>query len=132
MKTNLHLGAGRHLFAHARAQRKHPTKAELILWEKLKGNQTGYKYRRQHPLGNYVVDFYCHPLKHVIEVDGPIHGEPMNALEDESKDISLEEYGYVVSRFTNDQVLFHLDAVMEQIHSTHDLIRNKLFVRNNQ
>lgn len=113
----MHLRAYSNLFGYARALRNNPTKAEEILWERLRGNQTGYKFRRQHPMSNYVVDFYCHALKYVIEVDGSIHQEAMNQLEDENRDLNLIAMGCHIQRFTNEQVYGHIEDVMLEIHS---------------
>jgi very-short-patch-repair endonuclease len=67
-------GAPESSFAKAKALRKDETQAEKILWAKLRNNQLkGYKFRRQHPIGLYIVDFYCHQLKLVIEIDGDYH-----------------------------------------------------------
>jgi very-short-patch-repair endonuclease len=74
---------------------------------------------------NYIVDFYCHALKYVIEVDGQIHGEPMNDLEDKNKDSTLEENGIYVQRFTNDEVINDIESVMEQIQVTIAFLREK-------
>ena len=125
MKTNMHLGAYGRLFNHARHSRLHPTKAEELLWERLRANQTGYKFRRQHPLHKYVVDFYCHALKLVIEVDGPIHREPINHLEDENKDFDLAEHGIEVLRLTNDQIINEMDQVMMEIYKVISLLQKK-------
>lgn len=127
MKTNMYLGAPNRLFSHARHSRQHPTIAEHILWERLRGNQTGYKFRRQHPMLNYLVDFYCHALQYVIEVDGSIHGEPMNDTEDKNKDLTLEENGIYVQRFTNEAVINDIESVMEQIHATLSFLKEKRF-----
>jgi very-short-patch-repair endonuclease len=116
MKTNMHQRASSHLFGFAKSLRRNPTKAEEILWERLRGNQTGYKFRRQHPMMNFVVDFYSHQLRMVIEVDGEIHLGKFNQLEDESKDLNLEAAGYYVIRFTNHQVLNNIEEVMEEIY----------------
>ena len=128
MKTNMYLGATGRLFSNARHARQHPTKAEEILWERLRNNQTGYKFRRQHPMINYVVDFYCHAVKYVIEVDGPVHGEAMNDLEDKNKDMNLVERGIFVQRFTNDEVINDIESVMEQIHATLSMLRQTRFL----
>jgi very-short-patch-repair endonuclease len=118
MKTNMYLGASGRLFANARHARKHPTKAEQFLWERLRNSQTGYKFRRQHPILNYVVDFYCHSLKYVIEVDGSVHGEYTNDLEDKDKDVNLILNGIFIQRFTNNQVINDIEWVMEEIQKT--------------
>ena len=118
MKTNMHFGAYGRLFAYARHNRMNPTEAEQILWEKLRANQTGHKFRRQHPIFDYVVDFYCLGLKYAIEVDGGVHLNAINQLEDESKDLTLKENGIFVQRFTNKEILLHIEYVMSQIHQT--------------
>jgi len=118
MKTNMHLRAPVRLFGYAKWMRNNPTKAEELLWSRLRGNQTGYKFRRQHPMSGYVVDFYCHIVKYVIELDGSSHDHPMAQLEDENKDIDLADKGIFVQRFTNEEVLGDIDAVMIRIHES--------------
>jgi cyclase len=73
MKENMFYGASKLIFQKAEELRKNMTHAELLMWGILKGNQLGVKFRRQHPVSFYIVDFYCHELKLVIEVDGSIH-----------------------------------------------------------
>ncbi|MEP6795768.1 MAG: endonuclease domain-containing protein [Saprospiraceae bacterium] len=109
-----------------KALRRNPTLAEDKLWQRLRGKQTWYKFRRQHPMVDYVADFYCHALQYVIEVDGSIHQDQTKQIEDENKDINLESYGCSVQRFTNDQVLNDIETVMIQIHLTISTIKNKL------
>lgn len=125
MKTKMHLGAYGKLFQYARQLRENPTPAEQLLWERLRGNQTGYKFRRQHPLDKYVVDFYCLALKLAIEVDGPIHLDPSKKLEDENKDIDLAEKGIEILRFTNEQVLYQMEIVMDEIIKTMSNLEKK-------
>jgi len=117
MKTNMNRGAASHLFGFARQLRNNQTDAEKLLWEKLRGNQTGYKFRRQHPLINYIVDFYCHALRLVIEVDGDVHLTPAGKMEDADKDATLVSNGYKILRFTNLHVLSDIDDVMQIILS---------------
>jgi|WetSurMetagenome_2_1015567.scaffolds.fasta_scaffold482176_1 very-short-patch-repair endonuclease len=117
MKTNMNRGAASHLFGFARQLRNNQTEAEKLLWEKLRGNQTGYKYRRQHPLINYIVDFYCHALKLVIEVDGDAHLTPAGKMEDADKDDTLVSYGYKILRFTNLHILSNIEDVIQIIRS---------------
>ena len=118
MKTNMHLGARSNLFGFAKAMRLNPTKAEELLWSRLRGKQTGFKFRRQHPFTNYVVDFYCYSLQYVVEVDGDIHDNPVSQFEDGNKDIDLESKGIFVQRFTNEEVLGDIETVMLHIHDT--------------
>ena len=119
MKSQIHFGASKRIFINAKALRNSETFAEKLLWSRLRNNQLEYHFRRQHPLSNYVVDFYCEALKLVIEVDGSIHADPIVAIEDKSKEESLVSYGLVVIRFTNDAVVKDVDAVVQ-------LIRNKI------
>ena len=117
MKYKMHFGAKAPLFQRAALLRHNPTPAEEILWEKLRNNQLGYRFRRQHPLKIFAVDFYCHYLRFVIEVDGNIHQEAETQLADHEKDVALKDLGLHLLRITNDDVIFHLDEVMDKIHS---------------
>ena len=90
-----------------------PTKAEYVLWQELRKNKLGYKFRRQVSIDSFVVDFYCHELKCIIELDGPIHDE--QKIYDKRREDFLKGKGYKVVRFKNDQVLFDRDKVMEKI-----------------
>lgn len=73
MKENMFYGAGSLIFKRAVELRNRMTHAEQILWDELRINEWKLKFRRQHPISLYIVDFYCHRLKLVIEVDGSIH-----------------------------------------------------------
>jgi len=117
MKKKLFLNAGPKIFANAKALRYNMTPAENLLWSYL-NLKTGVRFRRQHPLGNYIADFYCHQHKLVIELDGSIHNLPMVIQNDSEKQSFLEAEGLKVIRFTNDEVFSQLDKVLEQI-STH-------------
>ena len=115
MKTNLHGGANNLLFQKARELRNSETHAEQVLWGYLKTKPLGYKFRRQHPYGIYILDFYCHPLKLVIEVDGAIHLEEEVKINDEERQRQLEADGLIVIRFTNEQVVNNLEQVISTI-----------------
>ncbi len=71
------------VFEKAKELRKNMTQAEKVLWGYLKGGINGLKFRRQHPIGVYVADFYCHHLKLIIELDGKIHDRPEVKILDE-------------------------------------------------
>ena len=90
------------------------TEAEAALWEFLCGGRIrGFKFRRQHVIGPYIVDFYCAAARLVVEVDGPIHGRQIEA--DATRTIFLEQSGLRVLRVTNDQVLQHIAETRELI-----------------
>jgi very-short-patch-repair endonuclease len=106
--------------------RKNQTRAEKALWQALrKRNLKGHKFRRQHPIGRYIVDFYCHSAKLVIEVDGSIHDILSIKEYDQVREQDIIELGVRILRFTNDQVLGKLDWVVEEILSNLDSIPNE-------
>ncbi len=94
--------------------RRRPTDAEGVLWRKLRDRQLGgVKFRRQHPVGPYIVDFYCPERSLVVEVDGGQHVENQEA--DERRTKELEKLGYHVLRYWNHEVLKLTEAVLEKI-----------------
>jgi very-short-patch-repair endonuclease len=98
----------------AQALRKNPTDAERKLWAHLRLRQLGeYKFRRQHPLGPYIVDFICIEKKLIIEVDGGQHDD--NKFYDSKRDKWLENKGFTVLRFWNNEVLTYIENVKEVI-----------------
>jgi len=115
MKKKMFLGADPLIFRNAEALRYRMTAAEELLWGYLKGSQLGVKFRRQHPLGIYIADFYCHQHKLIIELDGSIHNLQEIAQNDIERQANLELDGLRVIRFTNDQVFNNLNKVLEDI-----------------
>ncbi|WP_334179290.1 DUF559 domain-containing protein [Pseudoxanthomonas sp.] len=98
--------------ANARRLRKEMTDAERRLWQHLRaGRLEGYKFRRQHALHPYIVDFCCVEAGVVIELDGSQHGEPVDA----GRTRHLEAQGWRVARFWNNDVLNQVDVVVEAI-----------------
>lgn len=98
----------------AKQLRKRSTPSEQILWQYLRNRKLqGFKFKRQHPLYQYIADFYCHEKKLVIEVDGLIHEQQQ--VYDENRDKVLQQAGYTVVRFTNDQVLQNITHVLQSI-----------------
>ena len=91
------------------------TTAEKILWEELRHNKTGYKFRRQHPIGDYIADFICIEKKLVIEVDGGYHNTMEQQQDDAVRTMDIERMGYLVIRFTNDEVMNQLSTVFLKI-----------------
>ena len=102
------------ILQRAREMRNEPTKPEATLWYYLRRKQlNGYRFRRQHPIDRFIVDFYCHELKLIIEVDGGSHGDREEY--DSIRTAWLESKGYKVIRFWNNQVMKETDAVIETI-----------------
>jgi very-short-patch-repair endonuclease len=100
--------------ARARELRKHMTEAERTLWKHLRLRQfAGHKFRRQQPIGQYIVDFVCFERRLIIEVDGSQHSE--HNLTDTRRTECLQTEGFRVLRFWNNQVLAETDAVKEKI-----------------
>jgi very-short-patch-repair endonuclease len=98
----------------AKELRQRMTPAEHILWERLRGRRlSGLKFRRQHPTGACVVDFYCAKARLVIEIDGGIHLGQVEADADRSHE--LEAQGYQVLRFTNELIEADLESVLSAI-----------------
>jgi len=99
----------------ARHLRKHMTPAERALWQRLRRNQLdGWHFRRQHPVGGFIVDFFCAKAKLVVEVDGPIH-QSQRAYDAERTQLLESLKDYRVIRFTNDEVLNDIDSVLAKI-----------------
>lgn len=98
----------------ARELRQPQTRAEQILWGCLRNQQMeGIKFRRQHPIGYYIVDFYCAQAKLIIEIDGDSHAEQVEY--DQDRTGWLESQGYRVIRFTNQDIKENLPAMVESI-----------------
>jgi very-short-patch-repair endonuclease len=101
----------------AKQLRKSLTPSEKKLWQALRGGKlAGLKFRRQHPIGNFILDFYCPAYKLVIEVDGEIHAN--QADYDFNRTAQLETHGYRVLRFQNEAVINHLETVLSAIIQT--------------
>ena len=100
---------------YAKRMRKNPTKEEEIMWEMLRKKNLNAKFRRQQIIGDFIVDFVDFKSGIVIEIDGGYHNQPDQLVADSQRSEFLNSYGYKVIRFTNDQVLFDLDNVLEKI-----------------
>jgi cyclase len=108
-------GASHLIFNNAKKLRKNMTEAETVLWMHIKERLTGFKFRRQHPIGIYIADFYCHKVKLIIEIDGSTHKKEEIKKADETRAKDLIDWGYTVIRFTNVQVLNNANKVLEII-----------------
>ena len=103
------------LKAYARQNRREMTPSEAALWQGLRNEFRGIKFRRQHPIGDYIADFLCLKAKLVIEVDGGYHDKPQQQLEDQWRTEFLLRKGYRVIRFTNEEVNSQLKGVISRI-----------------
>jgi len=104
----------RNIINIAKNLRKSSTDAERLLWRHLRANQLeGQKFRRQQPIGNYIVDFVCFDKRIVIEVDGGQHA--IEKHKDNERDKWLEGQGFKVLRFWNNEVLMNIGGVLEVI-----------------
>jgi very-short-patch-repair endonuclease len=118
---SMYKGAPPDSFAKAKFLRDNMTDAKKLLWEKLKNNQLkGFKFRRQHPIHIYIVDFYCHKLKLVIEIDGGYHNSKDQKILDAERSEILKFQKLEVIRFTNEEVLGNIEFVMRKIEEKLD------------
>ena len=99
----------------AKKNRNHPTEAESLLWEYLRANALGESFKRQHIIGDYIVDFLCVSSKLIIELDGGYHLLPEQKTSDELRSEWLQSKGYRVIRFTNEELFSNIDKVLETI-----------------
>jgi very-short-patch-repair endonuclease len=88
------------------------TPPEVILWQQLRARPKDLKFRRQHPIGPYIADFYCPAAKLIIEVDGLAHDFEAVAIRDEKRDAWLSAEGFTLVRVPADEVFRNLDAVL--------------------
>lgn len=123
-KNDMFLGANPLIFQRAEVLRKKMTEAEKILWEVLKTKKlSGYKFRRQHPILKFILDFYCHESKLGIEIDGQVHNSKEQKFYDEDRTDILKEYGIKIIRFHNKEIIENLEVVKLKILS--ELIRER-------
>ncbi|RRR65921.1 MAG: endonuclease domain-containing protein [Candidatus Viridilinea halotolerans] len=102
----------------ARQLRQTQTLAESQLWEQLRGRRLdGWKFRRQHPVDRFIVDFYCAEQRLVVEVDGSIHAEAEQAAYDLERSAILQAAGYRVIRFSNEQICSEMPVVLQTLRA---------------
>ncbi|MHB9027530.1 MAG: endonuclease domain-containing protein [Candidatus Latescibacterota bacterium] len=100
----------------AREMRKDMTEAEKALWSRIRRQQVdGLRFRKQHPIGRYIVDFCCFDSRLIVEVDGGVHDKRKEY--DQNRDAFLAGGGYTVLRFPNDEVLQRIEKVIEAIRN---------------
>lgn len=96
----------------AKENRLHPTQAESILWNLLRGNRLGKPFRRQHVIGMFIADFVCLPSMLIIELDGGYHSMPDQQISDRQRTEWLQRHGFKVVRFTNDEITGNPEHVL--------------------
>ena len=107
--------------------RDNMTIAESILWENLKGKQIqNLRFRAQHPIDIFIADFYCHPLRLIIEVDGDIHKNKDQKEYDIGREAELKYLGILVIRFTNEKILNNISKVISEINQVCTKLKSKL------
>ena len=116
MPDNLHKGASFKLFSYARQNRRVMTYAEKILWDNLRNKKLkGFKFRRQHPVSDFIADFFCLEANLVVEIDGTKHSERDQKEYDDGRTYELKELGIRVIRFTNREVEENVEFVVKHI-----------------
>ena len=100
---------------NAQKQKRFPTEAEKCLWEMLRAKKMGHRFRRQHIIGDFIVDFICLSLNLIIEVDGKYHNAPKQREADYLRDSILSQAGYTILRFTNEEIIGNIDYVVQRI-----------------
>ncbi len=111
------VGADANLFEKAKRLRKQQTPAEGVLWQYLRQKPFGYKFRRQHPFGIYILDFYCHEHQLGIEIDGKIHEHEVVKANDLQRENILKHLGLTIIRFTNYEIEHSRERVFEYINT---------------
>lgn len=124
MKENMHYGAGHLIFQRAEELRNKMTPAEEILWKILHINVWKVKFRRQHPIWQYIADFYCHKLKLVIELDGSVHDVDEVRNNDIEREKHLRDFGITVLRFSNTEIFKNISLVLEKISQTVEQLKS--------
>lgn len=123
-KTKIFQGASPEIFAWAKELRRNMTPAEKILWRYLRNDQLyGCHFRRQHPIKQFIADFYCAKADLIIELDGGIHNNSEVQEHDINRTAELENMGITVIRFTNEEIYNDINNVIEKIkkHLPHPL-----------
>ena len=114
---------------YAKENRKNSTDAENALWEALRNKQLGEKFRRQHVIGDFIADFISLSSKLVIEIDGDYHNEPEQKEADLLRTKFLNEIGFTVLRFTNEEVLGNTEDVINKINEKAVKLNDKRFFK---
>jgi len=120
---NLYKEAIGKLYQYGRELRHDSTEAEKLLWAELRNRKLdSLKFRRQHPLDKFIVDFYCNEKKLVVELDGGVHNEKINKEYDEARTAMLAGLNIIVLRFKNEDVINNMKEVLRKISDVIDKV----------
>jgi very-short-patch-repair endonuclease len=116
IEPEMFFGAKPEIFEKAKELRRNMTEAEKMLWSALRRNQFhGYYFRRQHPIDQFIADFYCHEARLVIEVDGAAHDLEDQKEYDEGRSYEMQKWNITVIRFTNERIHENIQNVLSEI-----------------
>ena len=120
---NLHKEAIGKLYQYARELRQEPTVSEKLLWTAIRNRKlNNLKFRRQHTIDKFIVDFYCNEKKLVIELDGGVHDIKRNKEYDDARTAMLAGLNICVLRFRNEEIIKDIEIVLEKIRETADML----------
>ena len=124
---NLHKEAIGKLYQYGRESRQDSTEAEKLLWAVLRNRKlNGLKFRRQHPLDKFIVDFFCNEKKLVVELGGGVHNEKINKEYDEARTAMLAGLNVIVLRFKNEEVINDVQGVLKKISDASDMLKRDI------
>jgi len=124
---NLHKEAIGKLYQYGRELRQESTEAEKLLWTELRNRKlNGLKFRRQHPLDKFIVDFYCNEKNLVVELDGGVHDEKINKDYDEARTAMLAGLNIIVLRFNNEEVINDMQGVLKKISDVANMLNRDI------
>ncbi len=118
VRRDMFYGAKPETFELAKGLRNHVAETEQMLWSYLSKNQLVVKFRRQHPINNYIADFYCHEYKLVVELDGSIHNNIDQKERDSFRNEEMKALGITVLRFKNQEVIQCPQKIIQSIKDT--------------
>ena len=120
------------ILQHAREMRHPQTPAETSVWRYLRNRNLEFKFRRQHPITRFIIDFYCAELKLCIEIDGDTHLDLAQQEYDTARTEYLEMIGRTVIRFKNEDVKSNVEAVVQRVRETCNTLKDKKTSGRNQ
>ena len=109
----------------AKYLRNNMTKTEIIVWQYIRKEQLVARFRRQVPIGKYIVDFFCLNIGLIVEIDGGQHYEKEISKKDEERSDELQKHGLKVIRFNNHEVFTNIEGVIESIGQKVDALKEK-------